>query len=256
MGAQRSNRFAPPVTAPFSLPEEARGGPETGAGLLPVRAYVQTPEALVRVEGEAVSQTPDAVLVRFGHGDGYPLQAWVWRAAVKHRRRGAGPGDTRKALTHAIERELRRARRAPLVRPIFDGIEVLARSSSTPVVDLPGDAAAVFTPRRCAADFAWSGSRHSRVAAHRELLAPRTAARNATSETASAVSDTTRVIVSIPPAFHNERRSQVLPSLVGFSFGRGRVLALGLPSHPLAHRVTNLVGSQTARGGRRFSPMA
>lgn len=85
VGPRRSNRFAPPVTAPFSLPEEARGGPETGAGLLPVRAYVQTPEALVRVEGEAVSQTPDAVLVRFGQGDGYPLQAWIWRSAVRHR---------------------------------------------------------------------------------------------------------------------------------------------------------------------------
>ncbi|WP_309779803.1 hypothetical protein [Curtobacterium sp. SORGH_AS_0776] len=66
------------MTAPFSLPEETIGGPVTGAGLLPVRAYVQAREGLVRVDGQAVMQTPDAVLVRFGHGDGYPLQACVW----------------------------------------------------------------------------------------------------------------------------------------------------------------------------------
>ena len=85
MGPRRSNRYTPPVTAPFSLSPEAHGGPVTGAGLLPVRAYVQTPADPVRVEGEAVSQTPEAVLVRFGKSDGYPLQAWVWRSAVRHR---------------------------------------------------------------------------------------------------------------------------------------------------------------------------
>lgn len=90
MGPRRSNRFTPPVTAPFSLSPEAYGGPVFGAGLLPVWAYVQTPDALVRVEAEAVSQTPDAVLVRFGHGDGYPLQAWIWRSAVTHRARTTG----------------------------------------------------------------------------------------------------------------------------------------------------------------------
>lgn len=74
------------TSPPFSLSEEARGGPEVDAGLLPVRAYVQTREGLFRVDAVAVSQTPDAVLVRYGEGDGYPFRAWVWRAAVKHRK--------------------------------------------------------------------------------------------------------------------------------------------------------------------------
>ncbi|PZE71606.1 hypothetical protein DEI82_15375 [Curtobacterium sp. MCBD17_019] len=58
-----------------------------GAGLLPVDPWVQTPDDLFRVIGEAVSQTPDAVLVRWERDDGLKLDAWVWRAAVKHRAR-------------------------------------------------------------------------------------------------------------------------------------------------------------------------
>lgn len=86
MPPRRPDRPQPPLTSPpFSLSEEARGGPEADAGRLPVRAYVQTREGLVRVEGVALRQTPDTVLVRYGDVDGYPFEAWVWRAAVKHR---------------------------------------------------------------------------------------------------------------------------------------------------------------------------
>jgi hypothetical protein len=74
------------VTAtPFSLSPEACGEPVVGAGLRPVYAWVQAPEGLFRVDAEAVSMTPDAVLVRWKRPDGLPLEAWVWRAAVKHR---------------------------------------------------------------------------------------------------------------------------------------------------------------------------
>jgi hypothetical protein len=71
---------------PFSLSPDAYGGPVVGAGLLPVRAYVQTPDRLFRVDGVAVSATPDAVLVRWDRDDGLTLDAWVWRGAVKHRK--------------------------------------------------------------------------------------------------------------------------------------------------------------------------
>lgn len=74
------------TATPFSLSPEAYGGPVVGAGLLPVRAWVQAPEGLFRVDGVAVSQTPDAVLVRWKRPDGLALEAWVWRAAVKHRK--------------------------------------------------------------------------------------------------------------------------------------------------------------------------
>jgi hypothetical protein len=84
--ARRERSSLPLTSPPFSLSEEARGRPEVDAGRLPVRAYVQTREALVRVEGVALLQTPDAVLVRYGDVDGYPFEAWVWRAAVKHRK--------------------------------------------------------------------------------------------------------------------------------------------------------------------------
>lgn len=70
---------------PFSLSEEARGGPERDPGRLPVRAYVQLSEELVRVEEVALRQTPDAVLVRYGEGEGCPFQAGLWRTAVRHR---------------------------------------------------------------------------------------------------------------------------------------------------------------------------
>ncbi|WP_146247709.1 hypothetical protein [Curtobacterium sp. MCSS17_006] len=93
MGKRRSDRWQPPMQAtPFSLSKEAYGGPVVGAGLLPVRAYVQTPEGLFRVDGLAVSQTPDAVLVRWDRADGLPLEAWVWRAAVRHRGSARKPG--------------------------------------------------------------------------------------------------------------------------------------------------------------------
>ncbi|OII35174.1 hypothetical protein BIU98_04430 [Curtobacterium sp. MMLR14_010] len=71
---------------PFSLSPEAYGGPVVGAELLPVRTYVQTPDGLFRVDGVAVSQTPDAVLVRWDRDDGLTLDAWVWSAGVKHKR--------------------------------------------------------------------------------------------------------------------------------------------------------------------------
>lgn len=83
---RRPDRYLPPITGtPFSLSPEACGEPVVGAGLLPVHAWVQTPNGLFRVQGEAVSQTPDAVLVRWERDDGLKLDAWVWRAAVKHR---------------------------------------------------------------------------------------------------------------------------------------------------------------------------
>lgn len=94
MGKRRSDRFVPPVTAtPFSLSPEAYGGPVQGAALRPVRAWVQAPEGLFRVDGVAVSMTPDAVLVRWERLDGLPLEAWVWRAAVRHRGRRVGSSE-------------------------------------------------------------------------------------------------------------------------------------------------------------------
>lgn len=85
MGSRRADRFQPPELAtPYSLSDEAIGGPSRGAGLAPIRAWIQLPDLLVRVDAVAVSCTPDAVLVRFEYG-GRALEAWVWRAAVKHR---------------------------------------------------------------------------------------------------------------------------------------------------------------------------
>jgi hypothetical protein len=89
VGSRRSDRFQPPELAtPYSLSEEAIGGPRVGARLQPVRAWIQLPDLLVRVDAEAAETTPDAVLVRFKH-DTRTLEAWVWRAAVKRRVRPA-----------------------------------------------------------------------------------------------------------------------------------------------------------------------
>lgn len=56
-----------------------------GAGLRPVRAWVPANDGTQhRVSAVAVSSTPDAVCVRWSE-DGHLFQAWVWRAAVKHR---------------------------------------------------------------------------------------------------------------------------------------------------------------------------
>lgn len=86
MGRRRRDRYQPPeVATPFSLSEDARGLDAVGAGLLPVRAWVQDRSGLFRLDAVAVSQTRDAVLVRW-QGAAGPLEAWVWRAAVKHRR--------------------------------------------------------------------------------------------------------------------------------------------------------------------------
>lgn len=56
-----------------------------GAGLRPVRAWVPENDGTQsRAAAVAVSSTPDAVCVRW-LVDGRLVQAWVWRAAVRHR---------------------------------------------------------------------------------------------------------------------------------------------------------------------------
>jgi hypothetical protein len=54
---------------------------------IPVRAWVRFPESPVRVEGVATAATEDAVLVEFTMRDGRRRRVWVWRSAVKKRRR-------------------------------------------------------------------------------------------------------------------------------------------------------------------------
>jgi hypothetical protein len=84
MGRRRRDRWVPEEA--LSLPEEARGGPAVDvAPPLPVRAWLHTPTRQVRVEAVAVAATTDAVLVMWGFGQA-ATAAWVWRAAVKHRR--------------------------------------------------------------------------------------------------------------------------------------------------------------------------
>jgi hypothetical protein len=70
---------------PYSLSLEARGV-TVGAYQppLPVYAWVQTPNRLVRVDAVALESTADAVLVQWGAA-GSQRQCWVWRTAVKHR---------------------------------------------------------------------------------------------------------------------------------------------------------------------------
>jgi hypothetical protein len=83
MGRHRRDRWLPAEA--FSIPADARGG--AGVRILPpqpVRAWVQTPDRHVRVDGRALWATPDAVLVEWGFGQA-ATSAWVRRAAVKHR---------------------------------------------------------------------------------------------------------------------------------------------------------------------------
>lgn len=84
MARRRHDRWLPPAAT--SLPPEARGGPVVDVTPpLPVRAWVQTRVELIRVEGRALSETPDAVLVEWGFGQA-ATDAWVWRSGVRHRR--------------------------------------------------------------------------------------------------------------------------------------------------------------------------
>lgn len=69
----------------FSLSEEARGSDVVRAPEpMPVHAWVQFPTFLHRVKGFATAWTSDAVLVEWAW-QGRKQQAWIWRAAVRHR---------------------------------------------------------------------------------------------------------------------------------------------------------------------------
>jgi hypothetical protein len=85
VGSRRWDRYTAPEEARYSLSPEAIGAPIEGSGLRPVRAWVPALDGTQsRVDAVAVSSTPDAVCVRW-LDDGRPFQAWVWRAAVRHR---------------------------------------------------------------------------------------------------------------------------------------------------------------------------
>jgi hypothetical protein len=85
MGGRRRDRYTAPEEARYSLSPEAIGAPVEGAGLRPVRAWVPENDGTQRrVAAVAVSSTPDAVCVRW-LADEHLVQAWVWRAAVRHR---------------------------------------------------------------------------------------------------------------------------------------------------------------------------
>jgi hypothetical protein len=89
VGGRRRDRYTAPEEARYSLSPEAIGGPVEGAGQRPVRAWVPENDGTERrVDAVAVSSTPDAVCVRWSV-DGHLVQAWVWRAAVRHRARPA-----------------------------------------------------------------------------------------------------------------------------------------------------------------------
>lgn len=89
MGGRRGDRYTAPEEARYSLSPEAIGGPVEGGGLRPVRAWVPANDGTQhRVDAVAVSSTPDAVCVRWIE-DRHTFQAWVWRAAVRHRTRPA-----------------------------------------------------------------------------------------------------------------------------------------------------------------------
>lgn len=69
----------------FSLSVEAIGGvPKSLGESRPVRAWVQFVDFCWRVDAVAVAATADAVLVEWVWL-GQRQEAWVWRAAVKHR---------------------------------------------------------------------------------------------------------------------------------------------------------------------------
>ena len=83
MGVRRRDRWLPPDA--FSLSEEARGPVVRKFDPpMPVWAWLQHPERLVRVEAVALAASSDAVLVEWGAGQA-KTSAWIWRAAVKHR---------------------------------------------------------------------------------------------------------------------------------------------------------------------------
>lgn len=84
MARRRRDRWLPPEAA--SIPRKARGAHITDVTPpLPVRAWLQTPDRQIRVDAIATAATADAVLVEWGFGQARTA-AWVWRAAVKHRR--------------------------------------------------------------------------------------------------------------------------------------------------------------------------
>ena len=84
MSHRRNDRWEPPE--PFTLPAEARGGPEQAiVPPGPVWAWVQLGNRLTRLEAQALRATPDAVLVEWGERM-TRQSAWVWRSAVRNRR--------------------------------------------------------------------------------------------------------------------------------------------------------------------------
>lgn len=90
MNSRRQDRPVP--DEPYSLSLEARGVSKAAyQPPLPVRAWIQTPNQLIRVDGVAVEASQDAVLVQWGRA-GTERQAWVWRAGVRHR--GSGSAST------------------------------------------------------------------------------------------------------------------------------------------------------------------
>jgi len=85
VGGRRRDRYTAPEEARYSLSPEAIGAPVEGSGLRPVRAWVPATDGTQsRIDAVAVSSTPDAVCVRW-LDEGHTFQAWVWRAAVRHR---------------------------------------------------------------------------------------------------------------------------------------------------------------------------
>lgn len=83
MGSRRTDRWVPDEA--YSLSKEARGLSKMHyEPPLPVYAWIQTANRLVRIEAVAHEASEDAVLVEWGEA-GAKRDAWVWRAAVKHR---------------------------------------------------------------------------------------------------------------------------------------------------------------------------
>ena len=67
----------------FSLPELARGGPDSDvAPPDPVFAWLQFPDRILEVGTRAIAYTERAVLVEWGFGQAADC-AWVWRDAVR-----------------------------------------------------------------------------------------------------------------------------------------------------------------------------
>jgi hypothetical protein len=85
MARRRRDRWLPDEAV--SLPREARG--ELVADVVPpapVRAWIRTYDGQDhRVDAAAIAASSDAVLIEWGSGQA-ATAAWVWRAAVKHRK--------------------------------------------------------------------------------------------------------------------------------------------------------------------------